>query len=110
MKQYVIDQFSPEDYDNVKDYLDKHFSNSGIDGIYWIPINDDLLTEVQKDHKDCNPFFFAIEIVPNRMSCELLVRTKNRIRCDCIQHATESQRNWLIEFADSIFDRLNIKV
>jgi hypothetical protein len=110
MKQYVIDQFSPEDYNNVKDYLDKHFSNSGIDGIYWIPIDDDLLTEVQKDHKDCRPFFFAIEIVPNRMSCELLVRTKNRMRCDCIQHATELQRNWLIAYADSIFERLNIKI
>jgi hypothetical protein len=110
MKQYVIDQLSPEDYDKVKDYLDKHFSNSGIDGIYWIPVNDDLLTEVQKKHKDCSPFFFAIEIVPNKMSCELLVRTKNRMRCDCIQHATESQRNWLIEFADSIFDRLKIKI
>jgi hypothetical protein len=110
MKQYVIDQFSPEDYNNVKDYLDKHFSNSGIDGIYWIPIDDNLLTEVQKDHKDCSPFFFAIEIVPNRMSCELLVRTKNRMRCDCIQHATELQRNWLIAYADSIFERLNIKI
>jgi hypothetical protein len=110
MKQYVIDQFSPEDYNKIKDYFDKHFSSSGIEGIYWIPINDDLLTDVQKEHKDCSPFFFAIEIVLNKMSCEFLVRTKKRLRCDCIQHATEAQRNWLIEFADSIFDRLKIKI
>jgi hypothetical protein len=110
MKQYVIDQFSPEDYNKIKDYFDKHFSSSGIEGIYWIPINDDLLNDVQKEHKDCSPFFFAIEIVLNKMSCEFLVRTKKRLRCDCIQHATESQRNWLIEFADSIFDRLKIKI
>jgi len=110
MKQYVIDQFSPEDYNKVKGYLDEHFSGSGIEGIYWIPINDDLLNQVQKDHRDCSPFFFAVEIYPNKMSCELLVRTTKRMRCNCIQNATESQRNWLIEFADSIFDRLNIKV
>jgi hypothetical protein len=110
MKQYVIDQFSPEDYNKIKDYFDENFSNSGIEGIYWIPINDDLLTDVQKEHKDCSPFFFAIEIVLNKMSCELLVRTKKRLRCDCIQHATELQRNWLIEFADSVFDRLKIKI
>jgi hypothetical protein len=110
MKQYVIDQFSPEDYNKVKDYLDKHFSSSEIDGIYWIPINDDLLNEIQREHKSCSPFFFAVEFVPYKMSCELLVRTKNRMRCDCIQHADELQRNWLIEFADSIFDRLKIKI
>ncbi len=110
MKQYVIDQFSPEDYDQVKNYLDQHFSNAGIDGIYWIPISEDLLSQVQKDHKDCSPFYFAIEIVPYKMSCEFLVRSKKIMRCNCIQHATESQRNWFMEFADSIFERLNIKI
>lgn len=110
MKQYVIDQLSNQDYGLLKDYLDKHFKNSGMDDIYWIPVNEDLLTQIQRSHTDCQPFFFAVEIVPFKIMCELLVRTKNRMRCNCIQYADESQRNWLVDFADSIFDRLKIKI
>jgi len=42
------------------------------------------------------------------LACELLVRTKNRMRCDCIQYATANQRNWLIELIDNMFSRLEI--
>ena len=108
MKQYVIDELRPEDHEVLKIYLDEEFGQDAMDGIYWIPVESDLLTQVQLQHKDCRPHYLALDLEPDRLACELLVRTKTRMSCDCIQYATEPQRNWLIELVETIFDRLGI--
>ena len=109
MKQYVIDELRPTDYEMVKTYLDENFSSSNVNGIYWVQLDQDILTKIQAEHKDCQPFYFAIDLEPNLITFELLIRTKKRIRCDCMGYANEKQRNWLIRLADSIFDTLEIK-
>jgi len=108
MKQYVIDELRPWEYEKIKAYLDERFLQSEVDGIYWVPLDPDCLDAVQRAHRDCRPHCFALELEPTRLSCELLVRTKERIRCDCIGYASERQRNWLIRLADGIFDELGI--
>ncbi|MCF8068659.1 MAG: hypothetical protein K9L30_08755 [Desulfobacterales bacterium] len=108
MKQYVIDELRFEDYDKLKLYLDKHLNDRSFDGVYWIPLESELFSEVQAEHKDCQPYFFALELEQHRISCELLVRTKGKIRCDCICHANEIQRNWLIDYMDAILEKLEI--
>ncbi len=109
MKQYVIDELRPKDYETIRTYMDKNFNSSNVGGIYWLQLDQNILTEVQKKHAECQPFYFAVDLEQNLMAFELLVRTKNRIRCNCMGYATEKQRNWLIGFADSIFDKLKIK-
>ena len=42
------------------------------------------------------------------MIVELLVRTKNRVRCDCIAYADEKQFVWLIQYIDAVFEKLDI--
>ena len=79
-----------------------------MDGVYWVPIDEEHLAGVQAAHDQCRPFFFAVQLDEDRIACELLVRTRNRIRCDCIRYATEEQRNWLIGMFDAIFDELGI--
>jgi hypothetical protein len=108
MKQYVIDELRPEDYKALKKYLDEQFGPAEMAGIYWIPVGADWLTDIQLQHKECRPHYLALDLDPRRLACELLVRTKNRLSCDCIQYATEKQRNWLIELVDNIFNRLEI--
>lgn len=108
MKQYVIDELRPEDYKALKKYLDEQFGPAEMDRIYWIPVETDLLTDTQLQHKDCRPHYLALDLDPGRLACELLVRTKNRMSCDCIHYATEKQRNWLIELVDNMFKRLEI--
>ena len=108
MKQYIIDELRPEDHKALKKYLDEEFGPAAMDSIYWIPVDTDLLTDVQLQHKECRPHYLALDLGPGRIACELLVRTKNRMRCDCIQYATEQQRNWLIELVDNMFNRLGI--
>lgn len=109
MRQYLIDEIRREDYKKIKAYLDENFGSAGVDGIYWIPLGQENLTAVQVKHKECQPFYFAIELEPSLMACELLVRSGNRMRCKCIGYATEKQRNWFIRFVDSIFERLELK-
>ena len=109
MKQYVVDDLRPEDYRKVKAHLDTTLQAGIIEGVYWVPLANTLLTCVQAGHTECHPLCFAVELEPERLICELLLRTQNRIRCSCIGYATEEQRNWVIQFIDRIFEKLGIK-
>jgi hypothetical protein len=108
MKQYVIDELRPEDYKALKKYLDEQYGTAAMDGIYWIPVETDMLTDIQIEHKECQLHHFALDLDQHQLACELLVRTKNRMRCNCIHYATENQRNWLIGLIDNIFKHLAI--
>lgn len=110
MKQYVIDELRPADYQKLKQHLHANFLRSDIDGVYWTQLEEALLSDVQASHAACKPFYFVIAIEAQMMSCELLVRTHNRISCNCIAYADESQRNWIIRLADGLLENLDIKV
>lgn len=110
MKQYVIDELRIEDYEKIRTYLDEHLGPCGIDGLYWLPLDSSILNKTQAEHSECRPFYFVIELEPARLSCELLVRTRSRIRCDCMGYATDRQFLWLVRRTDSMLDRLAIKL
>lgn len=110
MKQYIIDELRYNDYEKVKLYLDENLGASEIEGIYWLPLEKGLLTNEQSSHNECHPLFFVVDLKPELISCELLVRTKNRIKCGCINYATETQRNWLIQYIDDMLKQLEIKI
>jgi hypothetical protein len=108
MKQYVIDELRPDDHQKLKEYLDANHAAAGFDGLFWMLLEEQMLEAIQKEHSDCQPFYFALELFPDRLACELLVRTNQRSRCQCIQYASERQRNWLVQAVDSIFTALEI--
>lgn len=108
MKQYVIDEIRPHEHQTLKAYLDERFGDPTMDGVYWIPVEKALLSPRQRAHDECQPFFFALELLPQSLAVELLVRTRQRIRCDCIAYATEAQRNWIINTVDAVFEALEL--
>jgi hypothetical protein len=108
MKQYRIDELRPNDYEKIKGYLDERFGSSQMEGVYWVPLDSDLLDQVQGAHVDCQPFYFAVVLEPRVIAFEFLIRTRNRIRCDCIRYANDTQRDSIIRFGDSIFETLKI--
>lgn len=108
MKQYVIDEFRPGDADNLKNYLEKNFGPAELKSVFWIPLPGELLSATQTAHQECQPFYFAVDINDTRIACELLVRTRNTIRCSCIGYATTRQREWFLSHIDAIFERLGI--
>ena len=110
MKQYVIDELRPVDFEKIKKHMDENYGSSEIDGIYWIPVDRQYLTSEQAEHTDCGPHYTVMVLEQNMLACEFLVRTKNRVRCSCMGYANEVQRNWIIRFADNIFDTLEIKI
>lgn len=108
MKQYVIDEIRLQDYGKIKAYLDDTLGESGVEGLYWLPVDESILSEVQEAHNECAPFFMALELGEDRLAGELLVRTRKRVRCDCIHYADDRQRDWLIRTVDAIFEKLEI--
>ena len=110
MKQYLIDELRLEDHEKIKAYMDENIKTSPMEGLYWIPIKKDLLAGVHASHKECGPHYFSLELQETRLACELLVRAENSIRCDCIRYASKEQRDWLIEFVDTILERLEISI
>ena len=110
MKQYVIDELRYADYEALQQYFQTHFSSSGLEGLYWVPLTSEILSDTQRSHMDCHPHYFSVELQPERLSCELLVRTATRIRCNCIAYADESQRTWIMQVIDAVMEKLAINV
>ena len=109
MRQYLIDELRAEDYTKLQEHLQANYKNSsGIPGVFWIELPDELLNPTQLKHKSCYPFYIAVDLEKTFISFELLVRTKTSLRCECISYSNEKQRNWIIEKVDSIFNELKI--
>ncbi len=110
MKQYVVDELRPADYYILKAYLDENLDFSGFDGLYRKPIDEALLTSTQASHIQCKPLYFTLALTPESLTCELLARTRNRMRCDCMGYATTAQLNWIVNWTDNVFKELGIIV
>lgn len=108
MKSYIIDELRHSDYEKIKAHLDEHYGPPELEGIYWIAVAPSAYSAVQSSHIQCQPFYMALDLEPDRLACELLIRTKNRIRCDCISYADETQRNWIIQLVDTMVSELGI--
>ena len=108
MKQYVIDQLRESDFLKLEDYLGNNSEAGELPGIYWIPLPESLLETTQLEHPDCQPFYFAANLDLNAVSFELLIRTRSRLRCACIQYASQKQRDYILDYADGLFEKLNL--
>ena len=110
MKQYVIDQLRESDYDQIRDYLDAHAETAAMEGIYHVDLPEDLYSELQKAHDHCQPYYFAINLTRKQVGFEWLIRSRNTLRCSCIGYATPKQRDYIIQYADAILEKLRIKI
>ena len=108
MRQYVIDELRPADFHALKTYLDDRYAVEGFEGLYRVNIPRELLSDIQEQHEDCGPHYFALELLPGQLACELLVRSQERIRCDCIGYANKEQRDWIVQVVDGFFEQLSI--
>lgn len=108
MKQYSIDQLGLSDHAAIRSYLAAHYPGPGLEGLFWVPLTADLLTGSQRAHATCQPYYFALELLPDRLTCELLVRSRQRVRCDCVAYADRRQREWLITLVDDLLAELGI--
>ncbi|MCF8055545.1 MAG: hypothetical protein K9K37_02780 [Desulfocapsa sp.] len=104
MRQFVIDDLSPMERDNIDSYLKRNLKQGPMIGLYWIVVPEGLLTDIQKEHTDCSPFYFGVEVEKDLVRFELLVRSNAHLHCDCIAHATAEQRQYVLDFLDTMLN------
>ena len=109
MRKFVIDDLSPMERDNIDSYLKRNLKMGPIIGLYWIVLPEDLLTDIQKKHTDCAPFYFGVEVEKDSVCFEFLVRSNAHLHCDCIAHSTPKQRQYVLDFLDSMLDEEQIR-
>ena len=109
MRVYLIDELKVDDYKKLKTYFDNHLESSPAGEIYWLKLDKDILTDIQKDHVDCQPHVFALMLEKTSLSSEFLIRIKKKVQCDCMRFANKKQQRWLIDQVDAIFEKLDIQ-
>lgn len=110
MKQYVIDQLRESDYLKILDFMKANAEAGAFDDVFWVMIPEELYTTVQQEHAECRPFCFAVNVTRNQAEFELLIRSRNAIRCSCIGFADRKQRDYILDYADSMLKKLEIKI
>ena len=115
MRTYLIEDIYEDDYAKIVKALDEIKVNGPLEGIYYLPMPEELLVQEQKDHLgECGPYFMALETVKgiseSSLKLELLVRGRNKIRCSCVTYATADQRNHMIEYLDRFIGDLGVLV
>ncbi len=110
MKQYVIDQLRGSDYERIRGFLEGHSESTAMEGLYWVEVPEELYAGVQKEHGSCRPFYFAVNLSREQVDFELLVRSRQVLRCSCIAYATPAQREFIIGFADGMVRSLELKI
>jgi len=108
MKQYQIDEIRLDDYPKIKDHMDQNYGPADLGTVYWVPLPEHLYDNVQVKHATCHPLYFVIELEESCLTCEFLIRTRNRVRCDCIKYANEKQLAYFISFTDRIFEIVGV--
>ncbi|WP_446008484.1 hypothetical protein [Candidatus Electrothrix sp.] len=110
MRQFVIDELSFLEHDNLDNYLKRTVKQGSMDDVFWLELPQDLLGPTQLEHDDCGPFYFSILLDKTEIRIEFLVRSSRNIRCSCIDWATPEQREFLLDFIDTMIKEEYIMV
>lgn len=109
MRQYLLDEINRQDIPRVREYLNQHAKAAGLEDIWWVDLQEDLLSPDQFSHRDCQPFRFAVELGQNFVRFEFLIHSLQTMRCSCIGYATRQQRDFILAFADRLVEDLALR-
>lgn len=109
MRQFVIDELSPQERDNLDSYLKKSLKIGPMLGIFWLLLPEDLWSAAQQGHSECGPFYFGIDLSKDKLIVELLIRSESNLHCSCIAYATPAQREFLLSFMDAMLAEEHIR-
>lgn len=107
MKSYLIDELSRGQVEQLVQSLHAQGYKSPIDGLFWLPVPEHLLTEEQKEHhQGCGPYIMSLETGKTWIKLELLVRSTETIRCTCIAYANKEQQAYALEWLDTLMENM----
>ncbi len=102
MRQYLIDEISRLERDNIESWLKRSLKHGPLEGTFWLELPPDLLGPEQKGHDDCGPFYFSVVLEEKELRFEFLVRSATNMHCSCISWATSEQRQFVLDCADRL--------
>ena len=103
MRSYLIDELQPEVLDRLEAALTAQGCQSGIERLYWLTLDDDLLLPVQREHAtSCGPHCLALERLDDGVRLEFLGRAKGRMRCECVSYPTPEAERRMMERLDAL--------
>ena len=112
MRSILIDELQEAEVGLVRDYLNRHAQPSGLEGVYWIPLEETLWNETQKaarrddvERVETGSFRFAVELGADRVRFEMLVRSEGLRNLGGGQ-ADPLQSRFLLDWADEMVRRL----
>lgn len=105
MRQYLIDEISFLERDNLDSYLKRTLKPAALEGVFFLEIPEDLLAEAQRGHEDCAPFCCSVILEEKSIRFEFLVRSAANMHCSCIAQATHAQRMFILDFADRMLEK-----
>jgi len=109
MRSYVLDEISAKDIGRIRDYLDENSERSSIEDLYWLDLDPSMLSGVQEEHRECQPYCLAIELGDHFVKFEFLVRSRVKHNCICFQYASTTQRSFVMDFADRLITELGVR-
>ena len=69
MRQYTVTELSEKDIETIETALREKKLQASIDHLFWIPVPDDLLTPLQKEHATtCGPHVMALEVMRSSLT------------------------------------------
>ena len=111
MRIYSVEDLEPGQIQRVEHNLRSKGLAGSLDGIYWLPLPERLLSKEQREHAgECGPHSMALESGDGWLRMELLVRSRGKVRCSCIAYATPGQREYMIDYLDNLLRELDIPV
>lgn len=108
MRSLLLDELTQAEVERIREYLDKWGVPTEVRGLYWIQLPPEQLTPLQEEHRDCGPHKFAVELDDDWLKVEFLIRPAVGLRCHCCGMAGKEQREFILDWADRLTERLDL--
>ncbi len=110
MRSYMIQDLKPRDMEKLVSHLQQNYK-APLEGLFWLPLPPEIWGSAQLEHAgECGPYYLALELGPDWVNLELLVRSEQRLRCSCITYADSRQREAMIDMVDELIKNRDISV
>ncbi|MBW2624453.1 MAG: hypothetical protein JRD68_16205 [Deltaproteobacteria bacterium] len=109
MRQILIDELIADDVAAVHEFLETNAVESGVEGLYWVELTEDLLDPGQFEQKKDHPFCFAVEVGDSWVKFELLIRSRHNMKSTETRFASRIQLEFVLEYSNRIIEEKGLK-
>ncbi len=111
MRSYTVDELTFEQSQQLSQHLKTMQLQSSLVGVFWLPVPESLLSQVQLEHRaTCGPYVMAFLVEGNHLTLQFLVQAQNAMHCQCVSYASKQLIMHMINYVDELLLSLEISV